>query len=458
MTTPNDFSTLEDGKVDPATSVLARRRLMEQQARFQRGSLRLEKRRSQPDVWTFRHYVEGPDGTRTYPKQMIGTVLEIPNRKDAEKAVLRLRVTINAGTPFTPMSVYELVAHYREHEFPRLAFSTTDGYKCYLDRYILPKFGSRQIASLMATEVEKWLDTLILIKKTPWRKGQPPSPAPASFEDVRFKQKSKKNFFRKNQETKNQRKQPEEGQPAAPGTRSKIRNLMSAIFSHAIRHKWMATNPITEVRTSAKRQRIPDVLTPGEFQAVMTELAVREQAAVWLDGSTGLRRSELIAGKWKYYDFIKQEAQVQHSMYRNRPGTCKTETSRKPVALHPMAITALEAWRAISPYPGDDDFIFPSLRLKGAKPFSPDAMLNDYIRPALVRAGITGKVIGWHSFRHGVAQTCHLNRVPLKVAQEIMRHANSRLTQDIYQQAISPEKREAQNRVVEALLGQKKMG
>jgi hypothetical protein len=29
---------------------------------------------------------------------------------------------------------------------------------------------------------------------------------------------------------------------------------MSTLFSHAKRHQWIADNPITEVRTSAKRQ------------------------------------------------------------------------------------------------------------------------------------------------------------------------------------------------------------
>lgn len=36
--------------------------------------------------------------------------------------------------------------------------------------------------------------------------------------------------------------------------------------------------------------------------------------------------------------------------------------------------------------------------------------------------------------------------VDLKTAQELLRHANSRITQDIYQQAVSEEKRAAQNR------------
>ena len=59
------------------------------------------------------------------------------------------------------------------------------------------------------------------------------------------------------------------GKPASPGTRTKIRNLMSALFSHAIRFEWAARNPITAVRTSAKRLRTPDILTAEEFQALL---------------------------------------------------------------------------------------------------------------------------------------------------------------------------------------------
>jgi hypothetical protein len=58
-------------------------------------------------------------------------------------------------------------------------------------------------------------------------------------------------------------------------------------------------------------------------------------------------------------------------------------------------------------------------------------------------------VTGWH--KPAIKKGYHL-----KVAQEIMRHANSRITQDIYQQAVSQEKPDAQKRVVAGLLGKKK--
>ncbi|MGA9669971.1 MAG: tyrosine-type recombinase/integrase [Terracidiphilus sp.] len=78
-------------------------------------------------------------------------------------------------------------------------------------------------------------------------------------------------------------------------------------------------------------------------------------------------------------------------------------------------------------------------------------ILRRHIRPALVRIGVK-KQIGWHSFRHGLATMLRQKGVDIKTAQELLRHANSRITQDIYQQAVSEEKRLAQNLVFRGLL------
>ncbi len=93
------------------------------------------------------------------------------------------------------------------------------------------------------------------------------------------------------------------GKPAAPGTKSKIRNLLATVYSHAKRHQWIADNPITEVRTSAKRQRIPDYLDMEEIGRLLAELELRDRVAIMLVGSTGLRRSELFARRWRDFDF-----------------------------------------------------------------------------------------------------------------------------------------------------------
>jgi site-specific recombinase XerD len=58
----------------------------------------------------------------------------------------------------------------------------------------------------------------------------------------------------------------------APGTKAKLGNIMSALFNHAIRYEWLDKNPISLVRQSPKRERIPQVLDVGEVRSLLTEL------------------------------------------------------------------------------------------------------------------------------------------------------------------------------------------
>ena len=85
-------------------------------------------------------------------------------------------------------------------------------------------------------------------------------------------------------------------------------------------------------------------------------------------------------------------------------------------------------------------------------------VLRKIIRPALVRAGVENKVIGWHSFRHSLATNLRSLGVDVKVAQELLRHANSRITMDLYTQAVSADKRMASGRQAEMLMAGEKSG
>ena len=70
---------------------------------------------------------------------------------------------------------------------------------------------------------------------------------------------------------------------------------MHAIFNHAIRWEWHDKNPMSMVRQSAKRQKVPTVLNIEQIKALLEHLKEPDKTAVLLDILTGLRVSELLA-------------------------------------------------------------------------------------------------------------------------------------------------------------------
>jgi len=93
----------------------------------------------------------------------------------------------------------------------------------------------------------------------------------------------------------------------------------------------------------------------------------------------------------------------------------------------------------------------PALTRAGKHPFWPDIVLQKIIRPAALRAGIT-KRFGWHTFRHSYSSLLVANGENVKVVQELMRHASSRVTLEVYSQARNTAKRQAQERVVQMII------
>ncbi len=102
-------------------------------------------------------------------------------------------------------------------------------------------------------------------------------------------------------------------------------------------------------------------------------------------------------------------------------------------------------------YPMDGDWVFASQRMKGKQPYWPDNLMKRYIRPMARQACIT-KNIGWHTFRHSFGTLLKANGEDVKTVQELLRHANSRITLDVYTQAVNSHKRAAQSKVVRMMV------
>ncbi|MFY9948896.1 MAG: site-specific integrase [Candidatus Sulfotelmatobacter sp.] len=107
--------------------------------------------------------------------------------------------------------------------------------------------------------------------------------------------------------------------------------------------------------------------------------------------------------------------------------------------------------RLQSPYPIDEDWVFASPHSGGKLPYWPGSFYKAHLEPAAKEVGIVGH-FGWHTFRHTRATLIKGNGEDVKVVQELMRHASLSVTLNIFAQAITRTKRDAQSRVVSLLL------
>lgn len=362
--------------------------------RYQSGSLSREVRKAGPAVWIFRWRENAAEG-RVYRKVVVGTVEQFPTKTAAKHAVETLRSTINAGDPAVPMTVRQLVKHYEENELPQKAFSTQRTVQTALKVWVLPNWGEHKLRDVRTVPVEAWLHALSL----------------------------------------------------ANATKAKIRNVMHVVFVHACRNEWLEKNPISLVRQSAKRQKLPDVLELDELKKLLADLENPARALVFLTATTGLRVSEALGLKWSDVDFSGGQILLSRAVVHQHLGDMKTETSRKPVPMDGALLDCLQDWNGQAPHREKGDWVFASPAMGGKQPYWPETLLKCHVHRAAKRLGIT-KALGWHSFRRTFATLLGGSNEDVKTVQELMRHANSRLTLDVYAQALTPAKRAAHRKLV----------
>jgi integrase len=375
--------------------------------RFQAGSLIKEQRQRQADVWVYRWREPGQDGSEQRRKVILGTVEQYRTESLARNALAALNLNVNPqhsdGAHPALMTMGQLIEHYEEQELgeKRLskAQSTVDVYREFLTYWITPRWKGVRAAAVKPPDVEAWLYSL----------------------------------------------------PLANGTKAKIRNIMSAVFQHGLRHQLIAANPIRGlVRQSAKRRKEPDILTAEEIGAITRRLSPLHRTMVVLAASTGLRFSELRGLQWRDVDFTAGTLNLTRGVVRKNVSNLKTEASRKPVPLHPALVARLLSVQAESAYKEPSDWVFASTKAKGRVPIWPSSLMADHILPA-VKAAKIGKHVSWHVFRHSYASMLKANGEDVKVAQEALRHATFQITMDTYTQAVPEAVRSAHSKVVEQL-------
>jgi integrase len=380
-------------------------------ARYQRGSLRKEYRKDGP-TWVLRFYAtRETDGARVERTLPIGLVRELPRAHNAWAEVERQQVLaqINNQPHYRGrMSFADLANHYAEHELPKRACSTQYLHRHVTVDYLIPRWGRCLSGSIKPLDIEKWLGALAT-----------------------------------------------EG--LANPTRAKLKSVMHRIYQHAQKHELVpqGRNPAALVTCPAGSDFEPVILAPNQALLLVNSFPQLERTLTLLTAATGLRISECLGLQWQDVDFAHQKIEIRRTFLMGYVGRSKSRASRKPVPLSPLLAEIMRQWRAETVHGRPADWVFPSLKLKGAKPRTGSTLAADYVRKAAIELRIIpanyNRRFGFHNLRHSLATFLVNQKHDPKTVQTLLRHANVSTTLDLYAHGIDEARLAAQQQVMEKM-------
>jgi integrase len=373
--------------------------LKQRRKRYQTGSVVLDPR---TQTWFFRWY-EG----KTRRAERVGTKKQYHTKAEAMRAAEGMRLRINNPEASPTVTVEQVAQRYIRERMP-MRHSTQHGYMSVL-RIVRRDWGTRSLP-LKAHEVQLWLKSL-------------------------------------NSST---------GNPLAPKTKANIKHMLHMLHDVAMVWEYISVgrNPMSLVRITgaATRQKEPIILTMAEFRGLLEEVTKEPyKTMILLAGCLGLRISEVLGLRWLDFDWLKSEVRIERAVVDGRTDDVKTKASRKRLPLDEALTVSLKSWKLQSEFAADSDYVFASSTMLGRQPLHGYTAQREVLKPAAIRAGL--RPIGWHSLRHSYRTWLDETGAPISVQKELMRHSTIVMTMDGYGRGVASANREANSRLVGALLG-----
>jgi integrase len=220
----------------------------------------------------------------------------------------------------------------------------------------------------------------------------------------------------------------------APAMRDKTRQLLSAMFNHAIGKGYITSNParrLTGVPTRAEKMqrgrtehRRENFLTERELERLVAAMPDRYRALVSLMGRMGLRPGEALALRVGKIDFLRGEILIDEST----SGPTKTGEARRlplPGFVKDELAAHLSAHVPSSP----DALVF--ARDDQGNPVDLQNWRNRVFAPAVKAAGIT-KPVTPNGLRHTAASLAINAGASVLAVQKLLGHAQPSITLNVY--------------------------
>ena len=354
-------------------------------------------------------------------KRRMATATVKGNRRAAEKELRRLLRTLDTGEHVDPtrMTVRgwltAWLATVREEVSPK----THERYSEIVDNFLVPELGALPIAKLTAGHIQT--------AYTKWA-------------------------------TEGRR----DGKMGAlsPRTRRHIHRIFNCALARAVEQQVLARNPCDAFRKRLPKVERREMVTLSPEQSAYLLEGIEHTRFYWpvlLALSTGMRRGETLAVRWKNVDVERGTLRVMESLEQTKSGirfkAPKTDRVRV-VTLPAFATEALIRHKREQA----EELLMLGVRQTGETlvcartdglPLQPQTLTHHFARLVSRIEGLPR--VRFHDLRHSHATQLLLDGVHPKIAQERLGHASIAMTLDLYSHVTADMQRQAADQLDAAI-------
>ena len=271
--------------------------------------------------------------------------------------------------------------------------STLAVYRQYIDTYIKPQLGRKQMSLITPQDIQR--------------------------------------MYRRLKKEGHIHEHPEDGNVLSDATVNHIHTMLHGAMKDAVQAHIIARNPTEGPTTPRPNYKPKNILNEQELAAFME---VIRQDKVWYEFfytelMTGLRRGEICALMWRDFDEKNGTLKVCRTLHSKKMGVfalgdTKTSKGMRTIILPPSIAELLRQRkkRAVS------QWIFPH-PTSPELPANPDSAYHR-LKALLKQAGLPG--IRFHDLRHTFATHALASGVDAKTLSGILGHTNASFTLDTY--------------------------
>lgn len=348
----------------------------------------------------------------------------------SEKADVRRRSSRETVMEWVETWLEEYVAR-------QLKTSTRISYENIVRNQIIPRLGQRKLAMLSKSDIEEFYKSLL-------KNGRADGKGGLSIKTIR-----------------------------------NVHIVLHRALREAVMREYIDKNPASAVNIPTRRNtggshRTIEVLTLEE-QRALTALCGNDVygTAVATALSTGLRMGELLGLRWSDIDFAARTISISRQLSRLKdytPGATaktrlilelgtKTNASTRVIPMAQNLCSRLLDYRSAPPEsyhrgrrPLRDESSPPDMVFTGRDGgFLDPANFRYHYQRLLNQAGARRLTV--HALRHTFATRALEAGVPVKAVSQILGHAGSRITMDIYSHVLPAFQAEAMNRIADYIAG-----